>query len=560
MKESRAKKTQRVIRKAIILIILIFSVAPIILSALPLQLANSDYSIYETGEFGLSTVRTELEQQIGEDGKPAYNIYNLASSLHALNRLNETGVLVSIGPSTSYEQIEFVSLLLFLLKGGSLVIADDFGTGNEILAPLFDLLNNFNQFQTTAKDSYGFEIPDFSEIIQGGGGSSGGLTDSLSGLLGEKVVRFGFNNSVLMDIGNNQNNPNRPIIIDVDQTGSQYSFTQGVSKVQTELATIISVQLNQTRTVPSETPGGSETNISELVWYPLTKIGFTEHIPSNLGVLRQLDYLFPLYSSDRSWIETNIQSAINNEAVPDLNEWGNIQFSIALTLPIIPGGGKIVFIGDPSIFTNRWTSRTQENDNLLLVSNLMKMVTSHLNPGNKTLIFDFGHTYQTLASPAFYAIVILRFLANISMFPLLTLLFPLIVIFWGRGFIPKRSQQKFSTTKVRVPQEKSRFEKKIEQINKNRTYGEAIKLIMNRLKTQIRKHVNYFGSPKVTLEEIVEFMVNKAPNHFDRKQLRKDLQKIFKVIAVPKKQISKAVAHKHLVLIKDLITEVDRLN
>ena len=82
---------------------------------------------------GLSSLRTALQSE-------GYtNITNGMSSLSLLNRVYEPGVLVVMGPATPYSMTDTISLITFLARGGSLLVADDYGTGAEIFEPLFDI-------------------------------------------------------------------------------------------------------------------------------------------------------------------------------------------------------------------------------------------------------------------------------------------------------------------------------------------------------------------------------------------------------------------------------------
>ncbi len=555
-----------------IVLLFIFGVAPILLSAIPNVQYNEEYSIYNTGFNGLSNVREALENE-GD----RYNITTSVSNLNALNRFKGSGVLVVVGPTATFDQSEFISLLLFLLRGGSLIIADDFGTGNQILAPLFDAFENYDDFAKNAGNITGMEIPTISQVLQNatggvdtgstGGGSSispiGGAIDesqlitSVVELIGSTIKRFGFNGSVLMDVGSNDNNPNRPTIVDYDQTGGQYSITNGLTKpIQTEMATIISVKVNVSETVPDGEGGFKE--VYQERWQPLTRVTFAELTGNDKAgdiVFQYLDFLFPLYSSPLSWIETDRQAAADNTAEPDAgSEWGGRAFSLALNLPIVPGGGKIVFVADPSIFINRYTGDDQYA-NLDFAKNLIAMASNNLQGDNVPIIFDFGHTYQGLTSPTLYSTALLKLIANMSMFPLVAPFVPLTAYSFGKKLIPEnRRLRPMLLTKRRGGAGGSKFEKELEEIKEFGLYGKAIKSLTNRVRREVRKDVRYDGSQLTSYEEVANFFYENFPGRFNRRELRNNLKKIYSISAHPERPIPLVIAKPILVLLKELVS------
>ncbi len=569
--------------------IFVVGVAPIFLSYV--GDSNETFSIYNTGAEGLSVFRNELElQTVG--GQQKYNVSNLVSNLNALNRFNDSGVLMVIGPSAQYDETEFFSLLLFLLRGGSLVIADDFGTGNDILEPLFKAFESYDSFVENLNETAGVKIPTFNELLQnftstdagqeeqdalsgttGGqsipgvdlGGSTETLANGLFNLIGGVLKRFGFNGSVLMDAGSNNQNPNRPVIVDLDETNTPYRITEGVSRIQTEMPTIISLQLNVSVEVTDPVTGVTKEE-ARTVWQPLSRFSLSQIAGGSLGdvspeldAFRQLDFLFPLYSTKQSWIETDIKGAADNTATPDLDEWGNEAFSLALTLPIFPGGGKIVFIADPSIFINRWTSKTTENDNLKFAMNLVEMTTRHLEDNGKPIpvIFDFGHTYQSPTSPALYSTALLKLIANLSMFPLVAPFVPFTAYSFGRLVIPKsRRLRPILLTKRRGEKGVSQFEQKLQDIKESGAYGEPIKHLVNRLVRTVQNDARFKGRFARDPREMAEFFVENFPGAFNRRELERNLKTLYRYAENPTRRMTIVQAKVYFTLLNKLLSYV----
>ncbi len=589
------KQTQKVfgwLQILSLLFIFIVGVAPIFLSYV--GESNESFSIYNNGDEGLSFFRNELELEKTGSGTSKYNVTNIVSNLNALNRFNGSGVLMVIGPSAPYDETEFFSLLLFLLRGGSLVIADDFGTGNQILEPLFRAFESYDNMVKTLNETSGVQLPTFNEMLTnftsgsstaedetnalngqltGGqsipgvdlGSGTSSIANGLFNLIGNVLKRFGFNGSVLMDVENNNQNPNRPIIVDVDETNTPYKITEGVSKLQTEMATIISLQLNVSQEITDPVTGETK-EVAKTVWQPLSRISLSQITGGSLGQsapeldqFSQLDFLFPLYSSKQSWIETDIKGAADNTAQPDPEEWGNEAFSLALTLPIFPGGGKIVFIADPSIFINRWTQKVNENDNLRFAMNVVQMTTKHLEDSGKPIpvIFDFGHTYQGLTSPALYSTALLKIIANLSMFPLVAPFVPMTVYSFGRLLIPQsRRLRPILLTKRRGEKGVSEFEKKLMDIKESGAYGEPIKHLLNKIVRTVQADQRFTGRFARDPNELADFFVTNFPGAFNRRELVRSLKSIIRFAEHPTRRMTIVQAKLHLSLLTRMLSYI----
>jgi hypothetical protein len=565
--------------KAIGLILLVlFAVAPVLLAALPNAESNQTFSVYNEGWDGLSVVKNQIEG-ILDGSNQKYEVTNIISNLNVLNRFNGSGVLFIIGPAARFDVTETISLILYILKGGSVVIADDYGSGNDILDPIFSAFENIDKFAESSEE-LGFDVPNLSEILfegeesndtsdPGAGGTdlldpSAALAEEQGGdifseLLGNLILRFGFNTSgVLMDAGSNNGNPTRPIITEIDDTVFEGSFTQGVNKIQMEFASIISVKLKISETEIDN--DGNEILVNKTVWQPLQKLSASllnsEAAPGGDEFELSLPF-FPLYSSKHSWIETDMDAAADGTAEPDLNEWGNAKFATALSLPLGPLG-KLVFLADPSIFINRWTSKTTENDNLKLIENLVDMATSGQKSDPETgkipVIFDFGHTYQGLTSPALYSTALMKLIAELSMFPLYAPFVPFAAYGYGKRLMPKsRRLRPILLTKRRGEKGHSDFEKKLEEIKASGGYGEPIMHLSRRLVRTVQSDVRFEGSFAKNPRETSQFFDDNFPGMFNRRDLRSQLSAIFKIAESPTRRMTQLAARKYLTLLKKLL-------
>ena len=107
---------------------------PFFLAILPASFQDTEFSIYNDGWNGISEFRALIE-----DSENAITVKSLLGSTNALNRLNtssgaDAGTLIIMGPKVRYDPTESIAILLYVVKGGRVLIADDFGTGNDILS------------------------------------------------------------------------------------------------------------------------------------------------------------------------------------------------------------------------------------------------------------------------------------------------------------------------------------------------------------------------------------------------------------------------------------------
>ena len=579
--KSSLSKLYKNLQTIALVLLLFFGVAPVLLSAIPGNSSNVAFSIYNTGDDGLSKVRNTLETTFTNTGVPQYNVTNIVSNLNILNRFNGSGALVIAGPSSDFGVTETISVILYMLRGGSVIIADDFGSGNQVLKPIFDAFQNIDKFAKQAQ-SQGFDIPSIDQIFgssssssnssSGGsslpgvgsnvGGSASDIANSdfMTNLIGDLIVRFGFNSTgILMDASSNSGNPARVVIKDFYEGYTPgYTFTQNLDQVAMEFGSIISVQLK----VNAKNPDGSLKKdadgnvIKRKVWQPLQKLSSSliNQQFGDAGFDVPLPF-FPMYSTKQSWIETNFEQADAGTMKPNTDEWGGVNFATALSIPLFPGFGKLVFLSDPSMLINRYT-QNPDYDNLQMVQNLMEMVTYDQDraSGNIPILFDFGHTYQGLTSPALYSTALLKLIAELSMFPLYAPFVPFFAYGYGKRLIPSnRRLRPILLTKRRGEGGHSDFEKKLELIKETGTYGEPIMYLARRLIRKIRKDVRFEGVTPKNPKESAKFFKDNFPVAVgSERELRAQLSQVFKIAEHPTRRMSKIAAKKYLNLLQRL--------
>jgi len=132
--ESR-KKVVRYVKKKdlrVWLLYFIFSISLIptlVCLFAPYFMINVDFFIYNDSPYGCSKFKGYLKD-LGYEVRPMY------STLDILSDMDEGYVLLIIGPSKQYNPTDTLSLFQFIMRGGSVLIADDFGSANSLFLPM----------------------------------------------------------------------------------------------------------------------------------------------------------------------------------------------------------------------------------------------------------------------------------------------------------------------------------------------------------------------------------------------------------------------------------------
>lgn len=193
------KRTKRTL-KIILVLASFFSVSSLLAGMTKVGSGSAPYSSFNEGDRGLSKLKNTLHNE-------GYNSKTIISSIRVLGRMNKTGVLLIVGPTTPYGSQEVVHLLLdFIRRGGSVLIADDFGRANSLLKEIWNLANLATEYQI--------------EIL--------------------------FNTtSVLCDAASYEHSPARPVITNF---GGGIPLSEGVNEVQTSFPTTFTIKSNGTTT------------------------------------------------------------------------------------------------------------------------------------------------------------------------------------------------------------------------------------------------------------------------------------------------------------------------
>ncbi|MHA1972394.1 MAG: hypothetical protein ACTSW1_05365 [Candidatus Hodarchaeales archaeon] len=540
---------------AVLIVLAIFISYPFVASSmLGFLFTNNttDFSIYNTGWNGTNEFMKKFQNHPNKG-----RISTIVGSANILNRLNASemndsqGSLIILGPAVHYDFSESLAILMYAINGGRVLIADDFGTSNDILGVLNIFLGMMAQIDL---GELGFDM---------GGMNLFGMNSSTSDISasnGSTNVSFNFpiagvaiNGSLLADQGSYLENPLTPIFSypsTSTQEGTNYrmpapwvgDFTTGLSGngVVGNFASIITMKV---RYPNRSSPGYPENPEYITQWVPMGEFPAQVSESFNNELLQGLELpdisfslqIAVLYSSTEAWMESDIASAKNNvnNIGPNLNEWGNpnIGFPVFVYFPF-PLGGQIIICSDPSIFINRYLDTTTYPDmaiydNSQFADNVVELMMK--DRAGQTIIFDEGHLANHPLSPVLPLSLYLKFLDMITMFPLFAWALPIIAIILSRRFMPKRTQAKpLLLTRVERYYGRSFFAVKMRWFLEYRQYSRGLELIYRRLRRNLTRRYN--PDEDLTPATIAGYLVNEFPERFNYKNLVQGLSTIQDII------------------------------
>ncbi|NHJ87948.1 MAG: DUF4350 domain-containing protein [Asgard group archaeon] len=500
MEQTKDKKNGKFDRNAFLLSVLfIIFCLPIALSVTHIgQEGSRQFSIYNESWDGTSALRENLEGQ-------GYEFRPIVSTLNTLTRVDTMGVLLILGPTIFFDPTETAALAYYIMRGGSVLLADDFGRANDILGLINTIINPFIE----------------SINITGFGVSS----LPLAGLK--------FNESLLMDAQSYYASPVMPIIRNFINFPGGPSIS-GVSSVITSYPTSISFL-------------GYDASTGETQWVPNFSYNGTV-IPSGMAV-----------SSSSSWLETNIDDAKNGEYYPDDYEWQGVPFTVMLPLPLGAAGlGNIFLCSDPSIFINDLMDTPY--DNMRLAEN----VINWLDWNNSGIVYydeshlasAGGRAFLSIFDPFSYIQMYLRYVDSFTMFPLLAPLFPIITFIMLKRRYPKtKGPSPLLMTKIKQSKSRSFFADKMTWYMNYQEFGRALNLLYKRLIRRLMKKYNLAHEPDVPT--MVELFDTNFPNEFDKKELEKVLTRI-ELVSKKSRKVSDEEFTVLVLIIKNLESKITR--
>ncbi len=488
MAEKNDKSKPKIEKNSFLLIVVfIIFCLPIILSVTRIgQEGSRQFSIYNEGWDGTSTLRTQLESE-------GFEFQPIVSTLNTLTRLETVGTVAIIGPTRFFDPTETAALAYFILRGGSVLIADDFGRANDILGIVNMVLGTF-------VDSINLSAVGFSS----------------SPLAGIKI-----NQSVLMDRDRPYYHPVMPILRNFYEFPGGPSMS-GINEVITSYPSCISFL-------------GYDNTTGEKKWVA----GFSYqglHIPSGIAT-----------SSTDSWLETDMASIRNGDARESDGEWSQMEFSVMFPIPLgAIGVGNILICSDPSIFINELMD-LPSYDNGLLASRIFNWMDI-----NDTRLIYYDESHLSLAAggrallsifdPFSYVRIYLRYVDSFTMFPLLAPMFPLIMFLMLKRRFPKqKGPSPLLMTKIKQQRSRSFFAAKMSWYMNYQQFEIAIKLLYKRLIRQIQK--KFMLTDDLNSDKIIGILEANYPADFNLKEIDVTLKRIELIIQKNKKITEEEFTH-----------------
>lgn len=353
--------------------------------------------------------------------KNGYEVRTILSSLKILRSLNNTGVLAIIAPTIRYDIQEAIAVVDFLNRGGSVLIVDDFYASNTLLQNIWLILSIAQLF------------------------------------IGQDVIFEGiyFNTTaVLMDAGSFYKTPANPVIINFND---YYGILGGnIKRIITSFPSILSLKVL--------------LNING------TRKEIITTLPKDACLL---------YSTENSWLETNLSSAIRGNAEPDPWEWGGVSFGIALAIEL-PNGGKLVMISDPDIFSNKLI-RMKGFDNLAFALSIMEWLSE--GKEKKLILFDEAHLPHMPYDPLLSLSIWFKLITEVSLSWIIAPIIPIVAIITLLGYVPRlKGFRPRLFSRVERVLENSWTKTRIKWYIRSRDFKQACSVIFDYLLYSISKH------------------------------------------------------------------------
>jgi hypothetical protein len=186
------------------------------------------------------------------------------------------------------------------------------------------------------------------------------------------------------------------------------------------------------------------------------------------------------FSTPRSWCETDITN--DTPLVDDWEYAGNLPVASAIDLG--EGGGRLVAVSDPSIFTNdmwgRFSGNQQFGDNII-------EWLSHGNASQPILFCEQLLEIPWWESEFFFGLYLGRVLW-LSSLPLLSAVYPLVTTLGIRKYLPdiKKPEVK-SVSEVFLRRGQTYFSERMTYYRSEGNYTRVVKMLYRRLRRGLRK-------------------------------------------------------------------------
>ncbi len=439
--QQKAKQKKRTktspFRLIVYILFIVISLLPIILPLIGTNAqAVHDFSVYNSDWNGCSMFHTAIEAE-------GYETSTLISNFNALNKLTTPGVLVILGPSVlrPFSPTDLIALLGFILQGGNVIIADDFGSANTLFAPINALL-----------------------------GPNAGIT-------------IGFSQGTLFDYGSYHVHPAVPII----RLLGPHPINDGVSSLMLNYASVINITVND-QSLSGLDLFALSSGEGQLFSSSDTSLDATfqdrgDVSPLQLGDLSSAIGLLG-FSTPYSWVD------LDDDGIPDPENETVGPFPIALAFDLAPFApilglnsstpGKLALISDPSLFINEMWG---EADNSVFAVNLINWMSN----SNTTapIIFDESHGEWPPTSAILYYGLVLGYVLSVAGIWFIAPLAPLTIILLVKRWLPKAQDIKdFKPTALFRRRSKTKFSSVMNQYQHYEEYSQPLTILYRKWKRE----------------------------------------------------------------------------
>ncbi|NHI83884.1 MAG: hypothetical protein EAX81_06255 [Candidatus Thorarchaeota archaeon] len=247
--------------------------------------------------------------------------------------------------------------------------------------------------------------------------------------------------------------------------------------------------------------------IKSFVPHPITQ-GISElHLnwASTLNPYSLLGNLGIAWTTNRAWVEVNVTDKYpwpkNDTMAGVLPVVGAIDFST-----FIPGGGRLVALSDPSVFTNDMWDRFPDNQRF--GSNIINWLSQ--GQRNYTIAFSENLLAVPWNSPEFIFGLYLGRALWLSAIPLLAPLYPLSTVLGIRKYLPdpKKPEVK-SVSEVFLRRGQTYFSERMVYYRKEGNYGRVVKMLYRRLRRDLTRKNRWTEFSIQKLWELIQYKDSK---------------------------------------------------
>ncbi|MFX1573101.1 MAG: hypothetical protein ACFFB0_10160 [Promethearchaeota archaeon] len=458
--QSRKKiKAGSVYKQALFLIIFIFAFIPLLSPIIDRGVNNQNFSVYNNRWNGCSEFKRTIEQA-------GYNVMTVQSSLSTTQRLNQSILLILMGPNMFYDPVFEIPYFIDFFNGrNSLLLCHDHGSTSTLLWEIFvaNMLNFGNQNST--------------------------------GIFPVTI----FPNGILRDNASYDTTPEFPVIRTFDYS---HPTTSGIDEV------ILSVASCAAGGPLVEFFGWDVVGSASELYSWVDKKPFNGKVDPEIDVL-DLGFIGETLTGFPSEL---LKLPLYSPFTPHVflaKEFGN---------------SRVFVSADASLFNNELIDENLGYDNKQFGINIVEWLTYTdlgVDKDNWVVVFDEAHIRpeksRDLSSAGIYGFI-MQYIVHLSTNPITAWIYPLLAVYTLKRYLPKKDKQK-EQEKVAEEEEKkeekarfrtsSFFAQKIEEFKDKAKYGEALLLLYRRLERKL--HALLRGE-KISTKRVIDMVIAKDPS------------------------------------------------